>query len=183
MSEIVVLLAAGKSSRTTNMKQLHKVNGEYLINIQIKKLLSYGYKVAVVLGHDYQEIVDILDEVVVVIHNKNYNDGMFSSVKKAVQELDEDAFIFCHIDRPIADKDVFEKLLKSDADVAVTYLHQKKAPPIMIKSTMKESLLSSKHKRLDYWIEENEKLELLHVEDEKVHYNANSDEELRRYFG
>lgn len=183
MSDIVVLLGAGRSSRTTNMKQLYKIDGEYLINIQIKKLLFYGYKVAVVLGHNYHSIVDVLDEVVVVLHNENYEDGMFSSVKKAVEELQEDTLIFCHIDRPIADKEVFEKLLKSNSQVAVTYLHQKKAPPIMIKSTMKNSLLSSKHKRLDYWIEECKDLQLLHVEDEKVHFNANNDEELRKYFG
>ena len=42
----VVLLAAGKSSRTSVMKQLYPIKGEYLINRQIRKLRGYGYNVA-----------------------------------------------------------------------------------------------------------------------------------------
>ncbi len=183
MSKIVVLLAAGESSRTTTMKQLYKIDGEYLINVQIKKLLSYGYRVAVVLGHNYENISAILDIDAIVIKNENYREGMFSSVKKALKELEEDYLLFCHVDRPIADRKVFESLLKSKSDVAVAYYNQKKAPPIMIKSTMRESILNSNHSRLDQWIEENSNLLLVDVEDEKVHFNANTDEELRRYFG
>ncbi len=183
MSEMVVLLAAGESSRTTTMKQLYKIDGEYLINIQIKKLLSYGYRVGVVLGHNGENIKSLLNEDVVIMYNDNYRDGMFSSVKKAFKELEEDTLIFCHIDRPIADKDVFKLLLISESDVAVAFLHQKKAPPIMIKSTMRDSLLDSPLTRLDHWVEANSSLELVDVMDEKVHFNANTDESLRKYFG
>lgn len=182
MSSVVVLLAAGKSSRTTTMKQLYKVDGEYLINLQIKKILSYGYNVAVVLGHNYENIVSILEKDVKVVYNANYKEGMFSSVKEAFRELSEEVLLFCHIDRPIADRDVFESLLKCESEVAVAYLYQRRAPPIMIKSTKKDALLSSQHSRLDHWVVSNTDLSLVEVTDEKVHFNANTDEELRRYF-
>jgi len=96
----VVLLAAGRSSRSSVMKQLYPVMGEYLINHQIRKLRAYGYDVAVVLGHAYEKIRSVLNENVTIIHNEHYEEGMFSSVKSAFKALDDEQLIFCHIDRP-----------------------------------------------------------------------------------
>ncbi|MEA2091079.1 MAG: NTP transferase domain-containing protein [Campylobacterota bacterium] len=179
---IVVLLAAGESSRTTTMKQLYTVNGEYLINMQIRTLLSYGYKVAVVLGHNYEKISAVLDKDIRVIQNKEYSQGMFSSVKMAFKVLEAQRFIFCHVDRPIADKNVFELLLKCNSEIATAFFNNKKAPPIMIQSSMKTELLNSSLHRLDYWIESTSKVSYIDVDDKKIHFNANTDEELGRYF-
>jgi len=79
----VVLLAAGRSRRTSAPKQLYKVRGEYLINVQIGILRSYGFVVAVVLGYEYEKIRSIFDKDVTVVHNEQYEEGMFSSVKEA----------------------------------------------------------------------------------------------------
>ena len=98
---IVVLLAAGESSRTSTMKQLYRVNNDYLINRQIDIVQSYGYKVVVVLGHNYEKIKSILDRDVQTIRNYHYEEGMFSSIKAAFKSLKADRLIFCHIDRPM----------------------------------------------------------------------------------
>ena len=68
----VVLLAAGKSSRTTIMKQLYPLKREYLINVQIRTLHAYGFDVAVVLGHEFEKIRTILDNSVTIVHNEQY---------------------------------------------------------------------------------------------------------------
>jgi molybdenum cofactor cytidylyltransferase len=178
----VVLLAAGKSTRTSEMKQLYKVDDTYLINMQIKKVLRYGYKIVVVLGHRYKELVEILDKEVEVVHNKEYEKGMFSSVQSVFQKSNATQFLFCHADRPIADKEVFEQLLASELDVAVAFCCGKKAPPIMMKEVVKENILNSKQIRLDYWIKSYKDVDYVQVKDEKVHFNANSDRELKKYF-
>jgi len=180
--KLVILLAGGESKRTSTMKQLYKIDGEFLINVQIKKLLSYGYDVAVILGHNFENIKKIIDSDVKILKNENYKDGMFSSVKLACKELDSKKYLFCHIDRPIADKEVFEVLLNVKTDVAVAFKDSKKAPPIMINSTMKKDIEESSHSRLDHWIESISSLSLVDVKDEKVHFNANTDSELKRYF-
>ncbi len=178
----VVLLAAGKSSRTTTMKQLHRIGDEYLINVQIKTLHSYGFDVAVVLGHSYEKISNILNENVTLVHNENYEEGMFSSVKKAFKELDDEQIIFCHIDRPIPYFAVFERLLQSNNAIAVAFFKGKKAPPICINASMKKNLLDSSAKRLDYWIAGEDDVGYIDIDDPKVHYNANTDEALQKYF-
>ncbi len=180
---IVVLLAAGESSRTTGMKQLYMVDGEYLINKQIKKIQSLGYEVVVILGHEFDKISSVIEKDIKIIQNNNYKDGMFSSVKRSFELLDADKLIFCHIDRPIPNKNIFESLIKSNSPIATSSYKEKKAPPIMIKSSMKKELLDSDAKRLDFWIQNTKKAKHIEVDDEKVHFNANTDEELRRYFG
>ena len=178
----VVLLAAGKSSRTSIMKQLYPVKGEYLVNVQIGILHAYGFDVVVVLGHEDERIRTVLDNNVTIVHNENYEEGMFSSVKKVFEVLDEEQLIFCHIDRPIPDLAVFEALLQSDKAIAVAFYQGEKAPPIRIKSSMKKRLLNSDLKRLDHWIAAEDDVAYVEVDDPKVHYNANTDEALKRYF-
>lgn len=178
----VVLLGAGKSTRTTTMKQLYKVDGRYLINIQIQKLLEYGYEVVVVLGHRYDEVLSILDKRVEIVHNREYERGMFSSVLCAFRETQATQFLFCHTDRPIADRGVFELLLASKNDVAVAFCCEKKAPPIMMRSVVKEQILNTKQTRLDHWIASFKDVDYVATDDEKIHFNANSDEELEHYF-
>jgi len=179
----VVLLAAGKSTRTSSMKQLYKIDGEYLINVQIKKLLSYGYEVLVVLGHRYEEVLNILDKRVEVVYNREYERGMFSSVQAVFKESEAEQFLFCHTDRPIADKEVYESMIASKSDVSVAFCCKKKAPPIMMRSAVKEKILNSKQLRLDYWISAFKEVQFLVVDDEKIHFNANNDADLVEYFG
>ncbi len=178
----VVLLAAGKSSRTSVLKQLYPINGEYLINVQIRILHSYGFDVAVVLGHEYERIHTILDNSVTIVHNEHYEEGMFSSVKMAFKALNDEQLVFCHVDRPIPDLAVFEALLESDNAIAVAFYQGEKAPPIRIRSSMKKRLLDSDLERLDYWIAAEDDVDYVEVDDPKVHYNANTDETLKKYF-
>lgn len=178
----VVLLAAGKSSRTSVLKQLYPVNGEYLINKQIGLLHSYGFDIAVVLGYEYEKIQTILDNRVTIVHNEDYEEGMFSSVKMAFKALNDDQLLFCHVDRPIPDLAVFKALLQSDKAIAVAFYEGEKAPPIRIESSMKKRLLDSDLERLDYWIAAEDDVDYVEVYDPKVHYNANTDETLKKYF-
>jgi len=182
MKTKVVLLAAGKSTRTSEMKQLYKIDGEYLINVQIKKLLLFGFEVVVVLGHRYEELVRLVDKRVEVVYNAEYEEGVFSSVKAVFKNVDAEQFLFCHIDRPIANRDVYLSLMQSKKEVAVAFCCGKKAPPIMMHSTVKEELLASTLTRLDYWIKDFNEVEYVSVNDGKIHQNANSDAELEKYF-
>lgn len=178
----VVLLAAGKSTRTTVMKPLYRIGGDVLINHQIRKLLDYGYEVAVVLGHAFEKIRPVIGPEVTVIRNERYEKGMFSSVKKAFETLDTPELYFCHIDRPVPDKSVFEALSHSPSPVAVAFFDGRRAPPVRISSAMKAALLTSTETRLDHWVLATGIADFVPVDDPKVLYNANTDKELERYF-
>ena len=179
----VVLLAAGRSSRTSVMKPLYRVDGEYLINRQIRQLRSYGYEVAVVLGHAYERITAVLPDGVKVVRNEAYGEGMFSSIKRAFEVLDAPELYFCQVDRPVPDKRVFEALARSESPVATAFFGGHRTPPQRISAAMKSDLLASDAGRLDVWIEATGIAEAVAVDDPKVALNANTDEQLGRIFG
>ncbi|MHC3994969.1 nucleotidyltransferase family protein [Thiomicrolovo sp. ZZH C-3] len=179
----VVLLSAGRSSRTSDLKSLYRVEGEYLINRQIRQLQSYGYDVAVVLGYAYERISAVLPEGVRVIRNEAYGEGMFSSIKRAFETLDAPELYFCQVDRPVPDKRVFDALSRSKSPVATAFFEGHRAPPQRISAVMKSDLLASDAGRLDAWIEATGIAEAVAVDDPKVALNANTDEALRRIFG
>jgi len=178
----VVLLAAGKSSRTSVMKQLYPVGDERLINHQVRRLRAYGFGVVAVLGHAYEKIRAVLDPDVTVLYNENYEAGMFTSVKKAFEVLDAPELVFCHVDRPVPDKSVFEALSKSQSPVAVALYDGRRAPPVRIAASMKAKLLMSGETRLDHWVLASGVADFVPVDDPKVHWNANTDDTLKRYF-
>jgi len=60
--------------------------------------------------------------------------------------------------------------MQSKKEVAVAFCCGKKAPPIMMHSTVKEKLLTSSLTRLDYWIEDFYAVEYVNVNDEKFHF-------------
>ena len=179
---VIVLLAAGASRRTSQMKQLYRIQNEYLINKQIADLKGYGYDVVVILGHRAEEIASIINQEVQILYNTQYKKGMFSSIQLAFKTLNEERLVFCHIDRPIVEKEIFERLLTSKAPVATTQYQGKKAPPVMIQSSMRDNLLNSSALRLDAWVLGSKEVEHIEVDDQRVHFNANTDETLRRYF-
>ncbi len=178
-----VLLAAGRSRRTSGLKQLYRTGGEYLINLQVRTLQSYGFDVAVVLGHEEEKIRKILDRGVTVVHNERYEAGMFSSVKKAVASLESGTLLFCHIDRPVPERSVFEALTENESAVATAFYDGRKAPPVKIGVSAKNRLLDSDLERLDHWVAAQKDAVYVEVDDPKVHCNANTDEALKRYFG
>jgi len=180
----VVLLAAGKSRRTSGLKQLYRTGGEYLLNRQIRTLQSYGFEVAVVLGYACEKIRKVLDKGVTVIENENYEEGMFSSVKKAFKVLESETLIFCHVDRPVPDISVFKALLQNENPVAAAFHKDRKAPPIKIHASVRSRLLDSDFTRLDHWVVAlGDSAAYVEVDDPKIHYNANTDEALDKYFG
>lgn len=165
------------------MKPLYPVGDDVLINVQIRKLLAYGYDVAVVLGHAYEKIRAVLDPRVTVIRNDAYESGMFSSVKRAFETLDVPELYFCHVDRPVPDKSVFDALSRSRSPVAVAFYEGRRAPPVRISAVMKADLLASGATRLDQWVLASGFADFVAVDDPRVHQNANTDEELQRFFG
>ena len=179
---IAVLLAAGKSSRTTVMKPLYRVGGRPLVDLQIATLRSYGYRVAVILGYRAEALEDAISEPCMLYRNEAYEEGMFSSVKVACRVLKGEDLLLCHIDRPVADRAVFEALEQAGAELAVARFRGERAPPVYLSGEMAEELIASPMRRLDTWVLSRAELCYVDVDDPRVVQNANTDTLLRRYF-
>lgn len=142
----IVILAAGSSSRMQgNSKQLLVYKNESLLKIAVKKALSICDDIFVVLGHDKGSCEkDLEDLPVTTIYNKNYKQGMGSSLSfgiKFTKDFDFTMIILC--DQPFIPNE-YLKTLKENIDgdniIASQYSHSKNltVPAIFPKKYYKE---------------------------------------------
>jgi CTP:molybdopterin cytidylyltransferase MocA/broad specificity phosphatase PhoE len=78
-----IVLAAGYSSRMGQLKGLMELDGASMLKRAIDLFLNNGIKdVCVVIGHDHERVEEALsEEPVRMVFNKDYDRGMFTSIK------------------------------------------------------------------------------------------------------
>lgn len=126
-----LLIASGLSSRIDGFKPLLQYEGKsFLINI-VEKLLNILPNLVVVIGHNHDKLLDELNknfdkkleqiskkswtinDRVKIIYNKNYNEGMFTSLQLGVKELANSDWILYHfIDQPNIPKEFYYEIIK-----------------------------------------------------------------------
>lgn len=115
----VIILAAGKSSRLGSPKQLLNYKGKNLLQLSIDAALeSFAEKVIVVLGAEKEQIEQNLDQSkIYLIHNKNWQSGMASSIHSALENLksiipNAQGAIFMVCDQPFVNAELLNKLIE-----------------------------------------------------------------------
>lgn len=83
----VLVLAAGKSSRMKSIKQLAKINGEFLLDITLKKALTMAPEnTFCVLGANSELIKNTINSKnIEFIENLNYEYGLSTSIVAGIQ--------------------------------------------------------------------------------------------------
>ena len=101
-----ILLAAGESKRIPLENKLIKnFKGKPLINHILKSLIkSKVSKIIIVLGYEHIKIKSFLlkSKKIILITNKNYKDGISSSIKLGLKKINRKnkGFIITHSDMP-----------------------------------------------------------------------------------
>lgn len=131
----IVILAAGESKRLGTPKQLLDWNGETLLQKSIataNQLLENNYSnslLYVVLGAKYEEIsAHIRSENVVICQNKQWVDGIGSSIRCGIEEMSAqgkcNAALIMLCDQPYITSDYLQKLverfIESDKGIITT---------------------------------------------------------------
>ena len=98
-----VILAAGYSSRMNCFKPLLRLGGETLLAHCTATFHREQIRASVVSGHRADEVADEAARLgLFCLHNPDYDQGMFSSVRHAVARLaDIDAFFLLPVDVPL----------------------------------------------------------------------------------
>ncbi|NOX66233.1 MAG: NTP transferase domain-containing protein [Chlorobi bacterium] len=137
MANCGLLIASGLSSRIDGFKPLLQYEGKsFLINI-VEKLLNILPNLVVVIGYNHDKLLDELNknfekrleqvsdrswtinDRVKIIYNKNYNEGMFTSLQLGVKELaDSDWVLYHFIDQPNLPKEFYSDILKQKTEAS-----------------------------------------------------------------
>lgn len=109
-----VILAAGYSSRANTFKMELKINKKSILQRCIEALYEDCDNIIVVSGYKHEKISELTKKYskVRVIYNEEFDKGMFSSVKKGIQNITSSRFLLTPGDYPLISKDIIKKLLK-----------------------------------------------------------------------
>ena len=146
-----LILSAGLSSRMNDFKPLMKIGEKPAVQILIDSMKAAGLKeIFVVTGHNRTLLEDYLsDKEVTVVHNADYQEGMFTSVKagvKAASEAGYDCMLMTPVDIPLIPpyviKAVVNRYYDNEGHFAVACYGGKKGHPLCIPSAYADEILN-----------------------------------------
>ena len=151
-----ILLCAGYSSRMKSLKPLLKLNGKTFIQTIIEKLDHVSDRIGVVVGYKADEIIQHLETVnlldkVDIIENKQFDLGMFSSLKCALENINADWYLYHFIDQPSLSLEFYDMFLGL-ADKKTNWIQPihngRKGHPILFDNFIKKLALGSNYNSL-----------------------------------
>lgn len=142
-----VVLAAGLSSRMGTCKMLLKVGEKTVIQNCIEAMYDYCSNIIVVGGYNYSIIATHLKpyKKVTMIINKDYKNGMFSSVKAGLRKVTGERFFLTPGDYPLIQKRTYSKMLECSSNIVIPSYHNKSGHPILVNSNYIKEILSNKN--------------------------------------
>jgi molybdenum cofactor cytidylyltransferase len=111
-----IVLAAGYSSRMKCFKPLLEVGGETITDRVISTFLHNGIEVCLVTGFEQSRLRDgIKTRDIRIIENLDFHQGMFSSIRAGLREMQQDhkAFFIMPVDIPLVRPFTIKLLLEA----------------------------------------------------------------------
>ena len=145
-----ILLAAGQSKRMNGENKLtKKIQDIPLIKHSVKNILSSSIdELIVVLGYQ-KEIIEKLigkNKKIKIVFNKNFENGMASSIKTGLNHLSEktEAFFICLGDMPLVNYNIYNQLIKSkdNKKIIVPIYKGQQGNPVLFDKSMKEKIMN-----------------------------------------
>jgi len=145
-----ILLAAGQSKRMNGKNKLTKeIQSIPLIKHSVKNILfSSVDELIVVLGYQKEIIEKLIDkhEKIKFVFNKDFENGMASSIKTGLNHLSKniEAFFICLGDMPTVNQDVYNQLIRSrnNKEIIVPTYKGQQGNPILFSKSMKSIIIS-----------------------------------------
>ena len=146
-----VILAAGYSSRMGKFKPLLSLGDKTVLESTVSTFrLPFISDILVVVGHNREKIVShVAHQLITLVENPNYEEGMFSSIQAGVSQLPSstDAFFIMPVDIPFVLSDTIKKLVdaynkNSDHIIRPQYQGRFGHPPL-IPSRLIPTILNS----------------------------------------
>ena len=171
-----ILLAAGGSSRLGHPKQLVLFKNELLINFILELINRGGLSdIRIVLGSHFSEIKEhIKDKRLEVIQNPNWEKGISSSIKCGLNNLKPgtEAVIIFIVDQPFLKPELISEILQkfntSKANIIAACVSGQIVHPVLYRKEVFAKLLELKGDIGGKALFENEFVETINWEDEKL---------------
>ncbi|MBK9255069.1 MAG: nucleotidyltransferase family protein [Saprospiraceae bacterium] len=125
----LILLAAGESSRLGTPKQLLMYRGKTLMQHTIDQTQTLGLDTFIVLGAFSEQIISQINTYdAKVVINKNWNEGLASSIRCGLEQVlqsnpDTEAVILILCDQPFLTIEILQQILEKYHDSSLPIVH------------------------------------------------------------
>lgn len=109
-----LILAAGLSGRMNSFKPLLKIKNQTIIQVIVDKLLNVCDDVVIVTGFKSGEIKSVIEKSdrIKFVFNEEYEEGVFTSLKKGLSELsNSDWTIYHFVDQPFLPRSFYSEFV------------------------------------------------------------------------
>jgi len=139
-----VILAAGESTRAGAFKMALEIDGKTVIERCIEGMRTVCGRIIVVGGFAIERITKILGDYphVEIVFNKDYKQGMFTSVKIGISDVHAQAFFLTPGDYPLIGGNVYRKMLEADDDIVIPTYNGRKGHPVLMRSHLIVQILA-----------------------------------------
>ena len=145
--------AAGFSSRMGKWKLILPYKNSTIIENSIKNAAEVCTRIIVVTGYRGSELKDLVEQTphVLTIRNKNYQNGMFSSIQTGVKLVESEWFFITMGDMPDINKDIFNSLLEvmnknpGGFDIIRPTYKGKRGHPVLFNRNTIQTIISEPH--------------------------------------
>ncbi|MEA3501077.1 MAG: nucleotidyltransferase family protein [Candidatus Marinimicrobia bacterium] len=139
-----IILAGGFSSRMRKFKMELKLGDKNILERCVEGMESICDRIIVVAGHQYERIQKLTSNLsnVETVINKNYEKGMFSSIRRGIREIKAERFFIIPGDQPLVKSSTYKKMLEINSDIVSPRCNGKKGHPILFKSKLIKEMLN-----------------------------------------
>ena len=155
-----VILAAGEASRMGDLKQLlewekdNTILGKTVDNLLQAEIIDE--ELILVVGAEKEKVKTYLEQkyssqlekgIIKIVENNDYQQGMLSSIKKALAELaaDNQYLLFTLADKPFVGpeiyRELFQKCLEFDSEIFLPEYQGQRGHPVIIKNSYRKNVL------------------------------------------
>jgi molybdenum cofactor cytidylyltransferase len=194
-----VILAAGKATRFNGIKQCADIGGQTLLGHIVNQALASDFvEIILVLGYELKKVKSglgelIRDDKISVVENRDYYNGLSTSLKAGLRTLDTsiDAAVFILGDQPNVSTKLMNDLIKeyknSNAQLCLPMLHKTKPPrpgnPVIISKGLFPEIFNITG---DIGAREIVKrnisnARLVELDDESSQFQINTEDDLKKY--
>ena len=144
-----ILLAAGQSKRMNGENKLvKKFQGSPLIKHSIENILKSSVnELIIVLGYQKEIIEKIIEKnnKIKLVFNKNFKNGMSSSIKTGLNFLSKESqsFFVCLGDMPLVNFNIYNQLIKykKKNNIVIPTYNGQQRNPVLFSISMKEKIM------------------------------------------
>lgn len=183
MKTDAVILAAGYSSRAEAFKMELPIGAKPVLNHVVDAFYPICEKIIVVGGfriERIEELLTIYEDKVCLVFNDDYDKGMFSSVKRGINEVTGEQFFLTPGDYPLITTKVCQRLLEYSGEIVIPKYKERGGHPILLPARYKEEIQNEEEtSNLKVYLEKKEK-RYLEINDESILLDIDTKEDYER---